>query len=132
MVESLISPHVVPWLVDSWIVTGCSTTNMHLTAFCNVWACQPSCIQASENSVIAVEKPGEFEKAEKSREKLGRRMCTNPLNLQASMNFRGCRKKPGPKCGKNQAARPLAGAEVLVAVRGPLPGEGGGKNSNCY
>ena len=77
MVESLISPHVVPWLVDSWIVAGCSKTNMHLTAFCNVWACQPSWIQSSENIVIAVEKPGEFEKAEKSREKLGRRMCTS-------------------------------------------------------
>ena len=25
--------------------------------------------------------------------------------------------KPGPKSGKNQAARPLRGAEVLVAVR---------------
>ena len=25
--------------------------------------------------------------------------------------------KPGPKSGKDQAARPLAGAEVLVAVR---------------
>ena len=36
--------------------------------------------------------------------------------------------KPGPKSGKDQAARPLAGAEVLVAVRGPSPGEGGGKN----
>ena len=40
------------------------------------------------------------------------------------MNFMGYRKKPGPKprpkSGKNQAARPLRGAEVLVAVRGPL------------
>ena len=43
------------------------------------------------------------------------------------MNFRGCRKKPGPKCGKNQAARPLAGAEVLVAVRGPSPPSVGGR-----
>ena len=33
--------------------------------------------------------------------------------------------KPGPKSGKNQAARPLRGAEVLVAVRGPSPGKGG-------
>ena len=34
--------------------------------------------------------------------------------------------KPGPKIRKDQAARPLAGAEVLVAVRGPSPGEGRG------
>ena len=44
-----------------------------------------------------------------------------------SMNFRGCRTKPGPKIRKDQAARPLTGADVLVAVRGPSPGEGGGK-----
>ena len=47
------------------------------------------------------------------------------------MNFRGCRTKPGPKpspkIGTDQAARPLAGGEVLVAVVGPSPGEGGGK-----
>ena len=30
----------------------------------------------------------------------------------------GGRKKPGPKSGKDQTARPLAGGEVLVAVRG--------------
>ena len=40
--------------------------------------------------------------------------------------------KPGPKSGKKPGtarfARPLGGAEVLVAVRGPSPGEGGGKN----
>ena len=35
--------------------------------------------------------------------------------------------KIGPKLKKDQAARPLVGAEVLVAVRGPSPGEGGGK-----
>ena len=40
--ESLIPPHVVPWLVYIWIGTGCSKTKMHLTAFCNVWACQPT------------------------------------------------------------------------------------------
>ena len=47
------------------------------------------------------------------------------------MNFRGCRTKPGPKSGQKPGAarfaRPLRGAEVLVAVRGPSPGEGGGK-----
>ena len=56
----------------------------------------------------------------------------NPLNLQISMNFRGCRTKPRPKCVEKPSAarfaRPLRGAEVLVAVRGPSPGEGGGKN----
>ena len=56
----------------------------------------------------------------------------NPLNLQISMNFRGCRTKPGPKCGKKPSAarfaRPLRSVEVLVAVRGPSPGEGGGKS----
>ena len=45
----------------------------------------------------------------------------------------GGRTKPRPKCvEKPSAARfahPLRGAEVLVAVRGPSPGEGGGKNS---
>ena len=44
----------------------------------------------------------------------------------------GGRTKPRPKCvEKPSAARfahPLRGAEVLVAVRGPSPGEGGGKN----
>ena len=39
--------------------------------------------------------------------------------------------KPGPKPvekpGAARFARPLRGAEVLVAVRGPSPGEGGGK-----
>ena len=53
----------------------------------------------------------------------------NPLNLQVSMNFRGCRTKPGPKCSPKTSAarfvRPLRGAEVLVAVRGPSPGDGG-------
>ena len=37
------------------------------------------------------------------------------------------RPKPGPKTGAARFARPLRGAEVLVAVRGPSPGEGGGK-----
>ena len=41
------------------------------------------------------------------------------------MNFRGGRKKPGPKIRKDPAARPLAGAEVLVAVGGPSPPRGG-------
>ena len=44
----------------------------------------------------------------------------------------GGRTKPGPKPGKKPSAarfaHPLRGAEVLVAVRGPSPGEGGGKN----
>ena len=44
----------------------------------------------------------------------------------------GGRTKPRPKpVEKPSAARfahPLRGAEVLVAVRGPSPGEGGGKN----
>ena len=39
--------------------------------------------------------------------------------------------KPGPKPGQrpgfSQAARPLAGAEFLVAVGGPYPGEVGRK-----
>ena len=61
----------------------------------------------------------------------------NPLNLQISMNFRGCGKLRGAKpVEKRSAARfahPLRGAEVLVAVRGPSPGEGGeGKMCNCY
>ena len=45
------------------------------------------------------------------------------------MNFKGCRKKPGTKITKDQADRPLAGAEVLVAVGGPSPpsSEGGKK-----
>ena len=33
-----------------------------------------------------------------------------------------------PQTGRSPIARPLAGGEVLVAVRGPSPGEGGGKN----
>ena len=33
-----------------------------------------------------------------------------------------------PQRGRRPIARPLAGGEVLVAVRGPSPGEGGGKN----
>ena len=45
----------------------------------------------------------------------------------------GRRTKPRPKCsakpGTARFARPLRGAEVLVAVRGPSPGEGGGKKS---
>ena len=69
-VESLIPPHGVPWLVDIWIGTGCSKTKMHLTAFCNVWACQPTCMQFSEKIVMGVEEPGEFEKTEEAREKL--------------------------------------------------------------
>jgi len=63
--------------VDIWIDTGCSKTKMHLTAFCNAWACQPTCIQFSENIVIGVVEPGECEKTEKSREKLRKRMWTN-------------------------------------------------------
>ena len=43
------------------------------------------------------------------------------------MNFRGCGKKPVEKPSAARFARPLRGAEVLVAVRGPSPGEGGGK-----
>ena len=43
----------------------------------------------------------------------------------------GGRTKPGPKPGKKPSAarfaHPLRGAEVLVAVRGPSPGEGEGK-----
>ena len=36
--------------------------------------------------------------------------------------------KPRPKTGAARFARPLRGAEVLVAVRGPSPGpRGGGK-----
>ena len=61
-VESLIPPHGVPWLVDIWIGTGCSKTKMHLTAFCNAWAYQPTCMQFSENIVMGVEEPGECEK----------------------------------------------------------------------
>ena len=37
-------------------------------------------------------------------------------------------KKPGKKPSAARFAHPLRGAEVLVAVRGPSPGEGGGKN----
>ena len=36
-------------------------------------------------------------------------------------------KKPGKKPSAARFAHPLRGAEVLVAVRGPSPGEGGGK-----
>ena len=36
--------------------------------------------------------------------------------------------KPVEKPSAARFARPLRGAEVLVAVRGPSPGEGGGKN----
>ena len=43
------------------------------------------------------------------------------------MNFRGCRKKPRKNIGHDPAARPLAGAEVLVAVRGPSPPSVGGR-----
>ena len=35
--------------------------------------------------------------------------------------------KPNLKIGKDQAARPLAGAEVLVAEVGPSPRRGEGK-----
>ena len=57
----------------------------------------------------------------------------NPLNLQISMNFRGCRDKTRPETRQETQRRPvvlpLRGAEVLVAVRGPSPGpRGGGKN----
>ena len=49
------------------------------------------------------------------------------------MNFRGCRTKPGPKIRKDQAARPLAGAEVLVAVVGPTPpSKGEGNTAHGY
>ena len=51
----------------------------------------------------------------------------NPLNLQISMNFRGCRDKTRPETRRRPVVLPLRGAEVLVAVRGPSPGEGGGK-----
>ena len=56
----------------------------------------------------------------------------NPLNLQISvisMNFRGCRDKTRQETRIETQRRPvvlpLRGAEVLVAVRGPSPGEGG-------
>ena len=39
--------------------------------------------------------------------------------------------KPGQKPSAAQFARPLRGAEVLVAVRGPSHGEGGGKKKEC-
>ena len=39
--------------------------------------------------------------------------------------------KKRPKTQRRPTARPLGGAEVLVAVRGPSPGEGGGKNPSC-
>ena len=83
-VESLIPPHVVPWLVDIWIGTGCSKTKMHLTAFCNAWACQPTCMQFSENIVMGVEEPGECEKkTEEARkaEKTNVDRCKSVENL---------------------------------------------------
>ena len=47
------------------------------------------------------------------------------------MNFRGCRDKTQTQTPQETQRRPvvlpLRGAEVLVAVRGPSPGEGGGK-----
>ena len=55
------------------------------------------------------------------------------LLLNKRAGGRGRRTKPGQKpVEKPSAARfahPLRGAEVLVAVRGPSPGEGGGKNA---
>ena len=56
--------------------------------------------------------------------------------LQISMNFRGCRKKTQTQMQLETRRRPivhpLRGAEVLVAVRGPSPGEGGReKLYNC-
>ena len=88
-VESLIPPHVVPWLVDIWIGTGCSKTKMHLTAFCNVWACQPTCMQFSEKIVMGVEEPKEFEKTEEAREKLKKRMWTGARVLKACKARKG-------------------------------------------
>lgn len=88
-VESLIPPHVVPWLVDIWIGTGCSKTKMHLTAFCNVWACQPTCMQFSEKIVMGVEEPGEFEKTEEAREKLKKRMWTGARVLKTCKARKG-------------------------------------------
>jgi hypothetical protein len=45
------------------------------------------------------------------------------------MNFRGCREKTRPETRPETRRRPvvlpLRGAEVLVDVRGPSPGEGG-------
>jgi len=38
----------------------------------------------------------------------------NPLNLQISMNFRGCRTKPGPKCGKKPSAARLSSPYVAL------------------
>ena len=46
------------------------------------------------------------------------------------MNFRGREKTPEKtqkEMRRRPIVRPLGGAEVLVAVRGPSPGEGGGK-----
>ena len=88
-VESLIPPHVVPWLVDIWIGTGCSKTKMHLTAFCNVWAGQPTCMQFSEESVMGVEEPREFEKTEEAREKLKKRMWTGARVLKTCKARKG-------------------------------------------
>jgi len=88
-VESLIPPHGVPWLVDIWIGTGCSKTKMHLTAFCNAWACQPTCMQFSEKIVMGVEEPGEFEKTEEAREKLKKRMWTGARVLKTCKARKG-------------------------------------------
>ena len=41
------------------------------------------------------------------------------------VEFSGGGKKPGPKTGAARFARPLRGAEVLVAVVGPSPEFGG-------
>ena len=43
----------------------------------------------------------------------------------------GAGKNPAPNPAQMRdrpTVRPLGGAEILVAVRGPSPGEGGGKN----
>ena len=56
----------------------------------------------------------------------------NPSNLQMSMNSKECRTKPGKKIRKGQAARPLAGADFLVAVGGPSPGERGEEKNVCH
>ena len=44
------------------------------------------------------------------------------------MNFIRDGKKIQRQMRRRPTVRPLGGAEVLVAVRGPSPGEGGGKN----
>ena len=38
----------------------------------------------------------------------------NPLNLQISMNFRGCRTKPGPKSGQKPSAARLSSPYVAL------------------